>query len=266
MASPTSPRLSFPRRLAVARSRSASGPCSDRLENCDPQGCEPPGTAHALANQGKRNIPPSGTAIHLSFEQLGLLQQAADDLRIRQGQASHLTKKDRDKLTHLDIGSGVHVGEGDLVEVLGFIAAEHDIKASGGESVNCRLAGEPVNDIHLPVVAGPEDSEYHSVVVEPIPQGTKGGNAPNRPAVWSSSTFRQLQADGRLLLFRGQLFFDNQHRVRDNPDEEIDDPGLTRQPKRFTLWEVHPVTQILLCSRPQNDCDPAVSDQWSSLE
>jgi len=250
--------------LAAAISRSASGPCSDILANCLPNGCESPGTAHALANQFKRHVP-SGAPVHLSFEQLGLLQQEADDLGIRQGPASHLTKKDRDKLKNLDLGGGVQVGEGDPVEVMGFIAAEHDIRASGGESVNCRLQGEPNNDIHLPIVAAPDDTEYHSVVVEPIPQGTEGGNAPHRPAAWSSTAFRQLQADGRLLLLRGQLFFDNQHRVRDNPDEEIDDPGLRRQPKRFALWEVHPVTDILVCRRPANDCDPTAIDQWAPL-
>ena len=64
-------------------------------------------------------------------------------------------------------------------------------------------------------------------------------------------------------MIRGQILFDNQHRVHDNPDNE---KGLTNEPKRFTTREIHPVVELFECSRPDNTCSPADSSQWKQIK
>lgn len=82
----------------------------------------------------------------VSFQDFAVLQAKADDLGIEQGPGSHVPEAMRAQLQNLDLGNGVVIGEGDLVELVGFIALERDIRASSGESVNCRLTGQPNND------------------------------------------------------------------------------------------------------------------------
>lgn len=55
------------------------------------------------------------------------------------------------------------------------------------------------------------------------------------------------------------LMYDNEHFVNDNPAS----PKGT-QPKRFSLWEIHPVTAFYVC--PAGDwCDPTQLGQWQTL-
>jgi hypothetical protein len=46
----------------------------------------------------------------------------------------------------------------------------------------------------------------------------------------------------------------------------IDNPASPKkgQPKRFSLWEIHPITAFYVC--PAGDgCDPAQLGQWQTL-
>ena len=63
------------------------------------------------------------------------------------------------------------------------------------------------------------------------------------------------------VLVRGQLFYDNKHLVNSDPDDV-----KPRQPKRFSLWEIHPVTEFHVCVTVDNDCDPKDLAQWEPLE
>jgi hypothetical protein len=67
----------------------------------------------------------------------------------------------------------------------------------------------------------------------------------------------KIQADGTRILLRGQLIYDNVHTVNDNPDHP-----QGGQPKRFTLWEVHPISAIFECALPSNACDPNSEGDW----
>ena len=33
--------------------------------------------------------------------------------------------------------------------------------------------------------------------------------------------------------------------------------------QRFTFWEIHPITAVLVCKREDNNCEPIVSDDWT---
>lgn len=56
----------------------------------------------------------------------------------------------------------------------------------------------------------------------------------------------------------GSLTYDNEHFVNDNPASP-----KSGQPKRFALWEIHPITAFYVC--PAGDgCDPNAG-QWVTL-
>jgi hypothetical protein len=213
-------------------------------------GCEEEGSAHALGNTLKRTIPPAGTPIKLSFDDFGHLQDQATELV---GQNKDLTREDRNKLRELSLkSSNRKVSEGNLVELTGFlIGLPTRPGASGAESVNCRLSGVSNSDFHIPMGRNADDSEFEGIVVEMIPQDRNEG--------WTTKKLKRVAREARPVIVRGQLFYDNKHFVNDDPDEP-----RQGQPKRHSLWEIHPVTALLVCMTPNKKCTQ--SNQWKMLE
>src|SRR5262249_14374045 len=132
--------------------------------------------------------------------------------------------------------------------------------ANTGESVNCNLHGDENNDFHIPVSEEPQSSfsslpeaEFSAVVVEMIPQ--------DRPDGWSVAQLDAQRDAGRLVLVTGQLFYDHLH----PPNRDAQHP-LKSQPRRFALWEVHPVSSFKVCMLPDNACSPDKPDGWVPLE
>jgi hypothetical protein len=234
----------FAARAAKAHARS-SGPCAASLDECTEDGCDAPGTPHALLNNGKRTVPPEGLAVTLTFADLRALQSGTDAKGIGQG----ADISDRGVLSGLDISGGRTLSEGMLVQVAGFISPERTLAKESAESVNCRLTATSATDVHLPIAEIAEGTEYESFVAEPIPQ--------NRPSTWNLALWKKIQVDGTKILVRGQLLYDNIHTVNDDPDHP-----QGGQPKRFTLWEVHPITALFECALPSNDCDPSQEADW----
>lgn len=58
--------------------------------------------------------------------------------------------------------------------------------------------------------------------------------------------------------FVGGLTYDNEHLV--NADAKQKKPG---QPARMSLWEIHPITEFLVCE--SGTCDPAKHSEWMTL-
>lgn len=231
----------------------AAGPCAEDLASCPTRGCAPGGSPDALVNEMKRRLPSNGTAIRLTFNDLAALQDEADKLV---EQKHDLDAAQRALLRNLKTKSGVRVSEGDFVEIIGFVTGlPHRPKPSGPESVNCRLSGPPNNDIHIPIGAEQDDTEFEGVVVEMIPQG--------RHERWTAPRLRKIAKDGRPVAVRGQLFYDNKHRVNDDPDDV-----KASEPKRFTLWEIHPVTEFWVCVTSNKKCNTAkiAAPEWARLE
>jgi hypothetical protein len=228
----------------------AAVPCASSLAQCPTNGCEDPGTDHALINITKRHMPSNaGKARRLSFPDLTDLQAAAADA-VGAGGIS-LSKADRKRLRKLQITSG-KVGEGDYVEVVGFLnGAPNRPGPSGQESVNCRRGGKD-RDFHIPLTEKQGDDEHEGIVVEMIPQ--------DRPDGWTVKKLVYLRDNNILVRFRGQLFFDNIHLPNPDPHHPV-----SGQPARFTIWEVHPVSECAICDTG-SDCDPDVAQGWTSLE
>jgi hypothetical protein len=220
------------------------------LASCPMSGCEPATSPHGIGNTAKRTIPPAGTPVKLTFDDFAALQDLADEVV---DQNTDLTKAERGKLRELNLKSPNRtVSEGDLVELTGFlIGLPHRPGASGAESVNCRLTGVRNSDFHIPMARHASDSEFEGIVVEMIPQG--------RNEAWTTKKLKNIAAEKRPVMVRGQLFYDNKHLVNDDPDEPKDG-----QPKRFSLWEIHPVTEFLVCMTASKKCTK--QSQFEALE
>src|SRR5262249_15263505 len=220
--------------------------CQADLPSCPDTGCAAAGTPHAIANQRKRAMPNTNPPISLTLDDFAALQQQADTLV---GEDKELTADQRASLSGLTVQAG-QVSEGDLVQVTGYLVGVPHPNTR--ESVNCNLKGESNNDYHIPISNDPGNSDFQAIVVEMIPQ--------NRGPDWTLANLTQVENNGQLVLVTGALFYDNLHFVNDDPSNP-----RRGQPHRFSLWEVHQVTAFVVCTRPDNQCDPAQSGDWAPL-
>jgi hypothetical protein len=228
----------------------AAQPCVDpeSLDACTttkPTGCSEPSSAHGLANKLKRTVPPERTPTTLNFDIFSQLQSAAVEL-VDQG--VEIAPSDRHKIRSIETTEGA-VGEGSRVRLMAFLAAGKP-HANTGESVNCNLKTEANNDIHVSVAESPDASEFEGIVVEMIPQ--------DRPTKWTSKNLSKLR--GKSLLIEGGLFYDNFHFVNGDAANP-----LAGQPKRFSLWEIHPVVSVKVCKKADNQCDPDRASDWKAF-
>lgn len=223
-------------------------PCKTSIADCPKIGCAtgttPEQEEHALFNTVKHG-PGSGSVKALTLADFARLQKKAGALV---GEGAELSAADRGSIHDLDIGHTT-TGEGHMVSVTGFIVA--DPHPNTGESVNCNLTAPQDNDLHISLASASTKSAFESIVVEPIPQ--------TRDAGWTIKKIKALEKAKQRVMVTGQLFYDNAHRVR-----KSDAPGLSHEPKRFSLWEVHPISEFLVCTNPP--CSPTVKSQWKKLE
>jgi len=194
-------------------------------------------------------MPFSGsTAVDLSFSDFAALQSRAERL-VGQG---HLPAS-RALLVDLPVTSGT-VNEGSTVRVSGFIAAGPlGPHPNTGESVNCNLSAPIDNDFHINITAGPGQQEFTGFVIEMIPQ--------NRSSGWSLHKLESIRSAQRRVMVTGFLFYDSFHVVNDKPQAP-----LGGQPKRFSLWEIHPIGRFVICNRSANDCNANQPNDWVALD
>jgi len=167
-----------------------------------------------------------------------------------------VTQAERDLLVNLRVTTGT-VREGRLVKVGGFLAAGLEPHANtSGESVNCRFTQSANNDFHISIVENTGEDEFKGIVVEMIPQG--------RSADWTLAKLRSVRQQGKRVLVVGALFYDNIHMVNDDPNHPIGG-----QPKRVSLWEVHPIARFFICTKANDNCSVSsigATSGWKRLE
>jgi hypothetical protein len=224
----------------------AATKCATDLASCSTNGCSPAGSAHALANQMKRATPTGDVPMMLTFDDFADLQGQADNLV---GEDHDIPVADRAQLAGLTV-SGGQVSEGGLVTLVGYLVGTPH--PNTGESVNCNLKGKQNNDYHIPMSNDPNNPDFQGVVVEMIPQ--------NRPDAWSLDNLTQVESNQQLVMVTGGLFYDNIHKVNGDANNP-----LRGQPHRFSLWEVHPLTAFMVCTKADNSCDPAQPGDWAPL-
>jgi hypothetical protein len=235
----------------------SSPPCQPDLASCAPDGCEEPGTPHALFNDLKRRTTAAdGSAITfasatpITFDTLATLQSKANDAI-----GQEVMPADRSALASID-ADGVTLGEGAPVRLVGYLAphvSEYAGTHPGGvESVNCRLTREEWRDIHIPLLPRPDADECSGVVVEMIPQGR------DQNAGWTKENLWAIQQQGGLVLVVGPLFYDSEHAVNDDCSNL-----KAGQPKRMSLWEVHPIIELYSCAG--QSCTADSLDGWQRI-
>lgn len=252
-------------------------PCASSLAACSLDGCEKAGSAHALLNRLKRRTTDAGgnaitfdAATPVTVADMVALQARAEERALASRRGLELTAAQRESLRHLGAG-GLPIGEGDAVRVAGYIVpAVPGVRASGAheggpESVNCRVPKPPgapgwtVHDFHIPVTDRPVTlasgvTECDGVVVEMIPQGR---DAHRR---WLLKTMTDAAIHRDLVLFVGPLFYDNEHAPNPDCAHSVD-----RQPRRASLWEVHPVVEFYVCASGEM-CKVTSKDGWQRID
>jgi hypothetical protein len=93
-----------------------------------------------------------------------------------------------------------------------------------------------------------QQDECSSVVAEMIPH--------HRPASWTAQNVEAVAKKKLPVRLTGQLFFDSSHSPCQNGK------SLSGDPKRTSLWEVHPIYEFDVC--PQGDCSNGSG--WVTLE
>jgi len=214
---------------------------------CPASGNSPAGSPQAMQNQAKNNFcAAADKPVNIDFDVLHQLQQDVSTNGISFGSDPQLPK-DRSLLRQLPTKAG-SIGEGTVVRLAAFVINAHASNVGSGESVNCKRPDAESNDIHIVLGQNSnQDDECSSVTAEMSPHF--------RPDIWDPTTLNQNNA--HLYRFTGQLFFDASHRPCTG--------GTGPNPKRSSLWEIHPVYAVDICTDASNNCVVDSDANWVSL-
>jgi hypothetical protein len=209
------------------------------------------GGKEAAQNQAKNNFCAQGEPQETTFDQLKRLQVQVDNNHsIPFGRAGTATRQPGPATQRSALQQ---IGEGKLVVLKAFVLKA---RQEGAESVNCgkpphagAVPDEPVyHDIHIALVpVDSEKDECNGVVAEMSPH--------HRPAEWTADNVNKIAASHSPVRVTGQLFFDSSHSPCENGQ------ATAGNPKRFSLWEIHPIYKFEVCT---GDCSGA--GVWVSLE
>ena len=214
-----------------------------------------------LQNIAKNNFCANNKPIQISLKDFSILQEKADEKNIAHGR-NHLPSS-RGELAHLMELHGDKLGEGRVVQFTGFMIDPHYSDVKTGESVNCNHPGEASNDIHMGISdqvidlpkgkAGKEERNKllcETVVAEVTPHF--------RPEAWEAANLKRIASAHQPVRITGQLFFDGSHNPCRNGQVGKGDPA------RASLWEIHPVYNIEVCSvKKIGNC---AKDKWVQLK
>lgn len=221
-------------------------------DSCGPDGNGSANSPQAMQNDAKNNFCASGAPIDVDFDVLHQLQEEAAKL-VTFGSDGSLPK-DRAPLRSIPTTRG-NIGEGTIVRLAAFVSDAHYSNLGKGESVNCKHGDKESNDIHIVLQETPDEKdECKSATAEMSPHF--------RPDVWNPDFLNEKDQkifglQKRLFRFTGQLFFDASHSPCVN--------GSGRAPKRSTIWEVHPVYNVEICTDAANHCNVGDNVGWEPL-
>jgi hypothetical protein len=140
------------------------------------------------------------------------------------------------------------LGEGKLVRIVAYVDRARYSDVGKGESVNCNLSGDIDNDVHVPLLAKPGANECTSVTAEISPH--------YRPNAWTPENLNKQTMPVRIT---GQLLFDAEHKPCTKTKVE--------EPKRQSVWEIHPVYKVELCTaKSASDCVAGNDSVWTALQ
>ena|SRR5690349_10716499 len=205
-------------------------------------------TAKVLENHSKNNFCVTGNPTAITYDDFKGLQKTADDNGLKQG----LDQSRNSLISIFPSSGGSKIGEGTLVQFVTFLLKAHPSNVGSGENVNCKLTQPDENDIHIELTMDRSDDDpCNGVTAEMSPHF--------RPAEWTKLT--TLDKFDRPVRVTGPLFYDDSHTpchgtVRPNP-------------KRISVWEIHPVYQFEICKATGKDlksCDVKDNSVWVPLD
>jgi hypothetical protein len=155
------------------------------------------------------------------------------------------------------------LGEGNLVTLKAFVL---HARQEQGESVNCKghLLNETdktdfYHDIHIAFVDDankPQSGDTKPVSDKKECTGIVAEMSPHhRPDFWTADNVNKVATAQALVRITGQQFFDSSHVPCSNGTP------VGNNPKRISLWEIHPIYKFEICT---GDC--AGAGQWVSLD
>jgi hypothetical protein len=216
-------------------------------DGCGLRGADGARPTDALQNEAKNNFcAPLDSPSWVTRKSFLGLQKAAD-----QDHDVTPAKPPEDRSTLKNIyttSEGDSIGEGSVVQFVGFIIDAHYSNVGKGESVNCKKAGRENNDIHILLDESPKVKNFcHTVTAEISPHF--------RPVDWDTGVLNELNRPVRLT---GQLFFDGSHVACK--------PGRKANPPRASVWEIHPIYQVDVCKNATiAACPVDDSSAWISI-
>ena len=213
---------------------------------CGTQGA---GGKEAEQNRVKNDYCATGFPTTLTFDQLKELQTEVEQNKginfgDRANKGSHGPTTDRAPLKAL--------GEGTLVQLRAYVLTA---KQEQSESVNCGDTFDKeekknlFHDIHISLVETEEltrpknkseavTNECQGIVVEMPPH--------YRPPEWTAANVNKVARAHLPVRVTGNFFFDSSHVPC------ADDKPVRSNPKRISLWEIHPIYKFEICTA---DCD-----------
>jgi hypothetical protein len=211
--------------------------------------------AKELESRAKNNFCATGEPVTINYAAFKRLQRRTEDRldAIKPGLKTDRTAA----LSEITKLAGTPLGEGSLVRYVAYLLEAHYSNTKprkppkkNGELVNCNEQPDEFNDIHIELVpdAG-EDDACASITAEMSPHF--------RPESWDSIV--GLRLNNRPVRITGPLFFDGSHTPCTNEKRA--------SPPRITVWEIHPVYHIDVCTkRGIENCDADDDGVWVSLD
>jgi len=221
-------------------------------------------SGHALQNVAKNNFCAGNTFVDIKHEDFVQLQQSVEKLPGYPTWNNQNYPGSRDSFKNM----GGKLAEGAAVRYTAYVFEAHAADTSGGESVNCNQAGVPPNDIHIALVHAPTiTDECETTTAEMSPHF--------RPTSWDAQRISsQLAAfiydasqkklvpnpaaTHNLVRVTGQLMFDAPHKPCTNGKRGGSDPA------RVSLWEVHPVYEMDVCTK--TNAGSCADSDWQPLD
>jgi hypothetical protein len=203
-----------------------------------------------LEFKAKNNFCASGDPTAITYQDLVELQQGADGIP---GLRDRLDTNRKELLGNLS-SAKPKLGEGTLVQLVAFVKDARNSNPGKGEKVNCNLGSKEENDIHIELMndSSKDEPACKSVTAEMSPHF--------RPAEWQAIV-RLSKTLTRPVRITGSLFFDNSHQ----PCHGDKQPN----PKRISVWEIHPVYQFEICNIKNGDLNTCKADRnelWTPLD
>lgn len=189
-------------------------------EECGPRGITG-GDGETFKRKNRTNYPD--TAYAITFD-------ALRGLPLERGREASGELVPADRPFSNAVERAIASYEGIAVTVTGFIAYIN--KTGSSEGTNCKFTGNANTAWHVSITEGHRQPESAGIVVEPTPRFTRRHTAWVRSALLDRTGAERSSTDS--VRITGYLFYD--------PDHAEDITGTVK--RRFTMWELHPVTRI----------------------